>query len=730
MINDTETIPNIKMYNNKIKNIILDDFKYLFTEETKEAEEIINKMGLEYQGQSIQEITNILIKDKIEKSSPNIYVYKQLLEAKKNRSFNGNINDYDINNDKLIAYDINKCYSSIMYNPLEDWLLLDINNDWEDFNGDIKLGLYYVETDDNLLFKGNNIYSSAMIKKAIKERIKFKIIKVMYAKKKQDKNLFVDIIDEILKITNNKPELYKLIINAISGMMGKHKNTYTQANINNSLEHIYITLDNYKKIDENIKPFMTKIDNTDYYIYGYNKEVNLYENNIPMYIQILDQSNIKLYDMIKKIGGELVGRKVDCAIIRNPKNKLKCAIIRNPKNKLKCAIIRNPKNKLKCGNNWGDYRISKIPDIKNQEINNNITFEDNKPFIEYYDINDSDKYQKILNIALKNGCLITGSAGTGKSYVIHKITEILGREKVIKITPTNKSALNIRGQTINKFLKLNSEGKIPKERMETIKNMNLDLIIIDEISMINKKLWKLLFLLKEETKFNFLLLGDEKQLPPIEDDNDDDEIDYFNSPTVKHICGYRKVNLEVIKRYDEKLCEVLEDVENINVKELFNNGMETKINICYFNNTRKRINKYWNNKFDKSILIKADENDEQTQDIYLYKNLPLIARKNICSGDYTINNEKFIVEDFDDEYIFLSSDRPDENGEIYKHKIDVKIEELQKKFLLNYCSTTHKSQGETISENFTIYDFDFMSKKCKYTALSRARNINQININL
>lgn len=713
MMKKNQKIPLINMFNNKISSIKLNDIKYLFTEDSEQIKEIINKMNLDYKGQSIIEITNLIIKDKIKTSSPNIYVYNQLLEAKKNRSFNGLLCDYDINDvaegerkRNIIAYDINKCYSSIMYEPLEDWVLLDLNNNWEDFKGDIKLGLYFVETDDNLLFKGDNIYSSALIKKAIEEKIKFKIIKVMYANKKQDKNLFVDIIDEILKITDNKPELYKLIINCISGMMGKNKNTYTKANINKSLEHIYITLDNYYKIDSNIKPFITKINETDYYIYGYNKDVKKYDVNIPMYIQILDQSNIKLYDMIKKIDGELIGRKVDC------------------------AIIRNPKNKLICGDKWGDYRLSLIPKLKNREINNNISYLPEIKYKNNYNIIDSDKYEKILNIALNGGCLITGSAGTGKSYVIHKITEKLGKEKVAKITPTNKSALNIKGHTIHKFLKLNSEGKIPRERIETIKKMNLDLIIIDEISMINKRLWQLLFLLKEESKFNFLLLGDEKQLPPIEDDADDADVDYFNSPVVKYLSDYKKINLEVIKRYDSKLCEVLEDVENIKDDKLFNRGIETRINICYFNNTRKRINKFWNRKekTENSILIKADEDDEQTQNIYLYQNLPLIARKNLNGGDFTINNEKFIVEGFDDEFIFLSSDRPDENGEIHKHKIDIKIEDLQKNFLLNYCSTTHKAQGETITENFTIYDFNFMSKKCKYTALSRARNINQINI--
>ena len=704
MMNTNQKIPLISMYNGKITSLKLNDMRYLFTEESKEIKEIVEKMGLEYKGQSIQELTGLIIKDKIETSSPNIKVYNDLLEAKKNRSFNGLVKDIN-KDDDLIAYDINKCYSSVMYNPLEEWILLDINDEWEDFKGDFKLGLYYIETDDNLLFKGNNIYSLAIIEKAIKEKIDFKIIKVIYAKKTQSENLFTDIIDEILKITDNKPELYKLLINSISGMMGKNKMTYTKANINKSIRHIYITLNNYKNQDKDILPFITKIDNNQYYLYGYNKDVKIYDVNIPIYIQILDQANIKLYNMIKKVDGTLVGRKVDC------------------------AIIANPKNKLECGDKWGNYRISLIPKIEHKEKNNNITYKDGKEFIEYHDINDSDKYNKILNVALKGGCLITGNAGTGKSFVIHKITEQLGKEKVVKITPTNKSALNIKGMTIHKFLKLDKNGKIPRERIETIKKMNLELIIIDEISMINSYLWKRLFLLKEELKIKFILVGDDKQLPPIEDDGI--ERDYFDSSIVKYLADYKKINLEVIKRYDERLSEILKDVDNIDLKPVFSNDFSrNNINICYYNKTRKEVNKYWNNKEKKqdSILIKADYEDDQTQDIYLYEGLPLIARKNILGGDFTINNEKFTLDKYDNEYIYLSSDRPDDNGDIFKHKIDVKIEDIHKNFLLNYCSTTHKSQGETITENFTIYDFNSMSKKCKYTALSRAKRAEQITI--
>jgi hypothetical protein len=49
-------------------------------------------------------------------------------------------------------------------------------------------------------------------------------------------------------------------------------------------------------------------------MYGQEHTNVLSEINIPMYIQIKDFANMRLYDMIKKMGGTLAYRKVDCAI--------------------------------------------------------------------------------------------------------------------------------------------------------------------------------------------------------------------------------------------------------------------------------------------------------------------------------------------------------------------------------------------------------------------------------
>jgi ATP-dependent exoDNAse (exonuclease V) alpha subunit len=323
----------------------------------------------------------------------------------------------------------------------------------------------------------------------------------------------------------------------------------------------------------------------------------------------------------------------------------------------------------------------------------------------------------------KKGLLLQASAGNGKTYTAKMIAKSLGKGVKI-LAPTNKAALNIGGSTIHKFLKMTKEGYISPKLLKIVKE-RYQYIIVDEISMITKDLWKRLCLLKQETDITFLLLGDEKQCPPVEDEKIDD---YFNHPAVKYICNYNKNVLDVRKRYDEKLYNVLEDVDSVNVDEF--QYRETPRNICYYNRTRIHVNKLWNDKLKKDGDLFIPENvlDEYTQDMYVYEGMPIIAKKTKHDGDGLLfaNSETFTIGDIDAEYISMYNERPDENGEKEMYVYACPISEFREYFLMNYCSTTHKSQGETIVENFTIYDWKAMCKKIKYTALSRAKCVEQV----
>ena len=144
----------------------------------------------------------------------------------------------------------------------------------------------------------------------------------------------------------------------------------------------------------------------------------------------------------------------------------------------------------------------------------------------------------------------------------------------------------------------------------------------------------------------------------------------------------------------------------------------------------------WNDKKKKNgdLFIPAlIDNDPRklTQDMYVYNGLPVIAMKTKHDGDDLLfaNSETFIIYEIGNDYISMYNERPDDNGDKSVYKYNCPIEDFNKYFLMNYCSTTHKSQGETIMENYTIYDWNAMDIKIRYTALSRARKIEQVCFN-
>ena len=379
------------------------------------------------------------------------------------------------------------------------------------------------------------------------------------------------------------------------------------------------------------------------------------------------------------------------------------------------------------GNNWGDYRFdNKLPKLYDYEkkLDKTFNFQD---WFDYNNIVNSDQYDEIIDLIKETkGMLIQGRAGTGKSYIIHKITEHFGDDKVLKLAFTNKASLNISGSTIHRVLGINKNDKINKKMINKIKNY--DYIIIDEVSMLNKKLWNLIYLLKNSLPdIGFLLFGDYRQIVGIEENKKDIIEDYFNHPCMKFICNYNRITLTEVKRYDTQLLKISDDVysnKDIDISK-YPLKKNARRNICYFNNTRKRINEYWNNKENTScsLFIPEDKDDDYTQDIYIYNNCPIIARKNNYDDNGDIlyaNSETFNVICFNNTYIYLQNEM--------NTSLKVDVVDFNKNFALNYCTTTHKTQGETITEDFNIYDWKFMDKKLKYTAITRAKNINNIGI--
>ena len=129
-----------------------------------------------------------------------------------------------------------------------------------------------------------------------------------------------------------------------------------------------------------------------------------------------------------------------------------------------------------------------------------------------------NEYQQraVLAAAQYNQVLLTGGAGSGKTFTIAAITRLYQRQglHVVLAAPTGKAARRMQevvkhpASTIHRLLKYNgrvfSEEKIPA-----------DVIIVDEVSMVDAPLAWYLFRAIDLSKTNVVLVGDHNQLPPV-----------------------------------------------------------------------------------------------------------------------------------------------------------------------------------------------------------------------
>jgi hypothetical protein len=121
-----------------------------------------------------------------------------------------------------------------------------------------------------------------------------------------------------------------------------------------------------------LRPVIKNIPDTKHFLYGYEKDITMTENNLAMYIQIIDQSNIKLYDMVEKMGGKLIARKVDCAIVHYSYGNV-------------------PNFKEESG--WGSSRKCSIPKFTHTQEIISKNYELNIKDWKDHNINDSDNWE-------------------------------------------------------------------------------------------------------------------------------------------------------------------------------------------------------------------------------------------------------------------------------------------------------------------------------------------------
>ena len=188
---------------------------------------------------------------------------------------------------------------------------------------------------------------------------------------------------------------------------------------------------------------------------------------------------------------------------------------------------------------------------------------------------------------------ITGKAGTGKTTFLHQIKRESLKRMVI-VAPTGVAAINAKGVTIHSFFQMpfgpilpnqitntsNQQRKFNKAKIDIIKS--LDLIIIDEISMVRADLLdgidQVMRRYKNRNKVfggaQILMIGDLQQLAPVVRPNEWSLLQqhyntvYFFSSKAYQEADVVSIELKHIYRQkNEDFITILNEIRNDNLSE-------------------------------------------------------------------------------------------------------------------------------------------------------------------
>lgn len=367
--------------------------------------------------------------------------------------------------------------------------------------------------------------------------------------------------------------------------------------------------------------------------------------------------------------------------------------------------------------------------------------------------------------------MLSGAAGTGKSWNIRKIIETYGDSKKFALTSTTGiAATNINGQTLHSFLNLGmiKTDDIKKEVARIVYNpwaqwqevKKTDILIIDEISMCDGFLFDIVeevlrTIRKNSEPFGgmqVILVGDNYQLPPVEANTKG----FFFESSAFAFGNFKPVVLtKIYRQNDKKFIDCLnririaehtkEDIEYLQKRQFPKLNYALLDTTCLYptNNEADLLNEYRLSDLDgEEFCFKSKDFDYTDptltgfkRDFNKFMRAPEMLKlkpgarvillsnisvtRGLCNGATGIfkkQKDDLLVCEFNgyEELIQKSTFEVHEKGKLV-------FEREQYPLTLGWAVSIHKSQGMSLDSVAIDFDRIFAPHQA-YVALSRARS--------
>ena len=393
---------------------------------------------------------------------------------------------------------------------------------------------------------------------------------------------------------------------------------------------------------------------------------------------------------------------------------------------------------------------------------------------------------KLLFDELENtgqSIFLTGKAGTGKSTFLRYFTDHTNKNYVV-LAPTGVAALNVDGQTIQRFFRftINVTPNTVYQAINRVEDssiyLNLDMIIIDEISMVRADLLEcidifLRKILKSNMPFGgiqMVFIGDLFQLPPIVPRKEKEAYEkgykspYFFSANLGHLFNFKTVELsKVYRQKDPELIRILNAVRENNMTQDQFNAINQQVDpyccerhtnaivICTTRESAKAINNRRLSKIDTEKTIfdayVVDHFPESNAPTEVHLELKVGAQVMFVNNDRderwvngtigiieTIEESEITVGIYDEDWSHIRSTVTverytwetfdlvwDEEKEVLEKKVKGSLTQFP--LMLAWAMTIHKAQGKTFDKIIIDLGSQAFAHGQVYVALSRCTTL-------